>query len=77
MILNFASAKQLWHALGLFLSSAVAGAGVPAIAESAVPSRATEIIRQLTLEEKAILLSGRDDWHVGGIERSGFAADAR
>ena len=34
--------------------------------------RAAGIVRSLTLEEKVLLLSGRDDWHVGGIDRVGL-----
>jgi len=33
-----------------------------------------ELIRQLTLEEKASLLSGVDNWHTRAIERLGIPA---
>lgn len=33
-----------------------------------------DILRELTLEEKAALLSGRDFWHLKGIERLGIPA---
>lgn len=49
--------------------------GVPASAAlPSAPSAPTvdEILSRLTLAEKVTLLSGRDDWHVGGIERVGL-----
>lgn len=36
------------------------------------PSEITDLISQLTLEEKASLCSGGDSWHLQTVERLGF-----
>jgi hypothetical protein len=35
-------------------------------------TRAKDLLAQMTLEEKAALCSGRDFWHLKGIERLGI-----
>lgn len=57
----------------VLLVSVVTGNGTPAASQSPdLRSRVAAITASLTLDEKIMLLSGRDDWHVGGIERMGL-----
>ncbi len=51
--------------------------GAPALLAAmltlAAPARTVdEVLDQLTRDEKILLLSGRDDWHIGGLDRVGL-----
>jgi beta-glucosidase len=64
-----ASVKTSVAALLLLLGFASPGNSFAAV----TPVRtADEVLAQLTRDEKFLLLSGRDDWHIGGIDRLGL-----
>lgn len=55
---------------------ATQGVAAPGPEDEIVQGNIAELIAQLTLEEKAALCSGRDFWHLKGIERLGIPAIA-